>query len=575
MNDTLLNATDLISEFLLFGTIFAAVLVTAAWGIIRLGRIKAPVHRHMIWLMTLTMIVVIPVLWNYGPKLSLSVLPAVPIQNHIMEASTPQANFYQAAPLVYDDNVWEILKDINIFAYLWCAGFVFLLTRLLIGRYRLSRIMNSSTPVSDDMLPKGVLNKKIKVVLTGEVESPVCFGLFQPIILLPEHVYTNSSRDELNMVVYHERAHIERKDCWINLFQRILEAVFFYHPMVWYASLQLTNQREQICDNHVIAEGVIPKNYVQLLTRIVEQGLEKKCFHAVALFEGKLLARARELLKISNNKQIKVSRRVKFGAVLVIAICLAISTIRLEAKTDGKDTQAGIKNKKAHEKIKAFENNNSKELDLLLSNSIKETSLKIELLGTVSKEKEHYAVIWEAEKKKPQIYRVGDTIQGAVLTKIYRGMVFLKLGEQYELLKPSYPIQEISVNSNPMQGQPFKTKTIKINRSDVSKSLADLQNLMTQARIQPHFTNGVPDGLACTGIKAGSIFRKMGLRNGDILKNINGNPLNSPESLIGLYNKINSASDCSLQIIRRGKEWVLNIEFSEQDIQIKKISNRE
>jgi general secretion pathway protein C len=69
--------------------------------------------------------------------------------------------------------------------------------------------------------------------------------------------------------------------------------------------------------------------------------------------------------------------------------------------------------------------------------------------------------------------------------------------------------------------------------------------------------------LAITGIKAGSIFRRMGLRNGDIVKGINGNEITSPEDLISLYNDLKSESDVSLQIVRRGAERSLNYIISD------------
>ena len=69
--------------------------------------------------------------------------------------------------------------------------------------------------------------------------------------------------------------------------------------------------------------------------------------------------------------------------------------------------------------------------------------------------------------------------------------------------------------------------------------------------------------MAVTGIKAGSIFRKMGLRNGDIVKGVNDNEIKSTEDLINIYNDLKSAPDISLQIMRRGQERSLNYSFTD------------
>ena len=333
MINALSVAIKFITDYLLFETVIAAVLISIAWGIIGLGKIKTPVHRHLIWFFTLIAIVIMPVLWLYGPKLTLSILPS---RNSI---GLLQLTDLQAAFRPDGYSFWSLLTGFNILAWLWCIGFIFLLSRLLVGGYRLSRIIHFARPVTASILPQKASSRKIKLLLTTQLESPVCLGLFRPIILLPEEMYYNSSPEDLRMVLRHEYAHVVRKDCWVNLFQRVVEAVLFFHPLVWYASFQLTQQREQLCDNHVIAEGVSPTNYAKMLSRIVEQGFEKKCFHAVALFEGKLLGRVRSLLEPGNKNQIRASRRAIATGVMVMLLFFVIGTIQIEATSEVIDSK--------------------------------------------------------------------------------------------------------------------------------------------------------------------------------------------------------------------------------------------
>jgi general secretion pathway protein C len=104
-------------------------------------------------------------------------------------------------------------------------------------------------------------------------------------------------------------------------------------------------------------------------------------------------------------------------------------------------------------------------------------------------------------------------------------------------------------------------RKISIRRGDIDESFDNINDLISQATIQPHYTDGEPDGLTVTGIKAGSIFRKMGLRNGDIVKGVNNNEIKTAEDLISMYNDLRSDSNVSLQIIRRGRETNLNYTF--------------
>ena len=91
------------------------------------------------------------------------------------------------------------------------------------------------------------------------------------------------------------------------------------------------------------------------------------------------------------------------------------------------------------------------------------------------------------------------------------------------------------------------------------KSLEDPDNI--QANIRPHLTDGRTDGVSIAGIKTGSVFRKMGFMNGDILKRIEENEITSPEDIISLYNKLKSEDSVSVDIIRRGREYTYSYRF--------------
>jgi hypothetical protein len=111
---------------------------------------------------------------------------------------------------------------------------------------------------------------------------------------------------------------MRRRDGCLNLFQRLVEAVFFFHPLVWLASRQLTNEREHICDNYVLAQGASPDDYTTLLFRMVEQALDERRLPKVALFEGQLLARVRSLLNPLRSRQTRLPWRVAAACTVVV-----------------------------------------------------------------------------------------------------------------------------------------------------------------------------------------------------------------------------------------------------------------
>lgn len=197
------------------------------------------------------------------------------------------------------------------------------------------------------------------------------------------------------------------------------------------------------------------------------------------------------------------------------------------------------------------------------------TSLKIALLGTVSgSEKNAAAIIEEKDIRKQGIYRVGDGIKNAIIKSIRRGEVVLKVGNRNEILvmaesdsskRPDSP--GLSPVPEPPAISAINTRTITIDRSSINREFEDINNLLSQATVRPHFQEGQPDGLAITGIDARSLFRRMGLRNGDIISGINNQPIQTPDDIISIYNYLTSGSQISLQIKRRGIERTINYIF--------------
>ena len=83
----------------------------------------------------------------------------------------------------------------------------------------------------------------------------------------------------------------------------------------------------------------------------------------------------------------------------------------------------------------------------------------------------------------------------------------------------------------------------------IDESLQDVNKLMTQIAIRPH-----EDGLSLSNIKPNSVFRRMGLRNGDILVGINGQEIRSVEDAMGLYQGLKDSSELQVQLKRRGRD---------------------
>ncbi len=208
------------------------------------------------------------------------------------------------------------------------------------------------------------------------------------------------------------------------------------------------------------------------------------------------------------------------------------------------------------------------EEDLAKVENLEPTSLDLVLLGTAPiNHEESYAIIEDKQKRSQDIYHIGDSVKNAVIKNILRNKVVLNVnGKDEILLKDDTPAQAVDISpvppasSSPTSQREVRipTRTITLQRSEVEKSLSNIQELLTQVSIKPHYSDGEADGLAITGIKVNSIFRKMGLRNGDIVKSVRGSEIKNAEDLISLYNDLQNDETVEIKIIRRGRERDIN-----------------
>ena len=202
--------------------------------------------------------------------------------------------------------------------------------------------------------------------------------------------------------------------------------------------------------------------------------------------------------------------------------------------------------------------------------NLEETKLNLKLWGTVSgEEKERaYAVIEDTQSRQQNLYRIGDTIQNATVKDILRERVVISVNGKDEFLSMEKleqvggirPVAAKAPFSRPaaFSKLPARTQRISLRRGMINDAMNDVSKLMTQIAIKPHIEDGQPAGLAMTNIKPNSIFRRMGLRNGDILKGVDGQQIRSVDDALKLYDSLKSAENVNVQIQRRGRDRNIN-----------------
>ena len=186
--------------------------------------------------------------------------------------------------------------------------------------------------------------------------------------------------------------------------------------------------------------------------------------------------------------------------------------------------------------------------------ALQPTRLNLKLWGTVAAENGQaaYAVIEDLKTRKQSLYRTGDPVTNATVKHILREKVILNVNGKDEILEMAQaPVVETPVRNR--RGNTASRRKIVLKRAMIENATRDIGSLMQQVRITPHSEKGQPAGLRVTGIKPGSVFRKAGLRNGDILTAAGGKRISALEDMVATYESLKTADSIDIQIKRRNR----------------------
>jgi general secretion pathway protein C len=199
------------------------------------------------------------------------------------------------------------------------------------------------------------------------------------------------------------------------------------------------------------------------------------------------------------------------------------------------------------------------------------SGLRVKLLGTLvaSDKNWSFASVQDMVTQRSQTYMVGDLIQNAEVTDIQRERVIIINNGRKEFIdgqpgdgsmpSPTFtppPVAEAkpaAPNSGLGTGiRAVSENEYEVPRGEIDKTLANLNEVAMQARIVPAFKDGQAQGFKLFSIRPDSIYSKIGVQNGDVIRRINGFDLNSPEKALEVYSKLKEAPRIEIEIERNG-----------------------
>ncbi|MGA9543168.1 MAG: M56 family metallopeptidase [Candidatus Sulfotelmatobacter sp.] len=156
--------------------------------------------------------------------------------------------------------------------------------RLAVGLWRVRRLRRNCITIDSAQLEPAVQktladfssSRSVALATSEDLSVPSALGFFRPMIVIPTWALRELPAEELNIILLHEFAHVRRWDDWTNLLQKILRAVFLFHPAVWWIDSRLALEREMACDDAVLAETANPRGYAKCLIGLLEKSFARR-----------------------------------------------------------------------------------------------------------------------------------------------------------------------------------------------------------------------------------------------------------------------------------------------------------
>jgi general secretion pathway protein C len=212
--------------------------------------------------------------------------------------------------------------------------------------------------------------------------------------------------------------------------------------------------------------------------------------------------------------------------------------------------------------------------------------LNMTLIGTVvsAEGPEHsYAVIEDGRTRRQYMYRIGDfLLQDAKLVQIFRTRVVISRGDEEEVLVTGLsglkgsstkntpvapPASSMLPPSIPRDRTPgsgvrqVSNNRWVMDREEVDDAVTHLPELLTKARVVPNFTDGKPDGFRIFAIREDSLYSKIGLQNGDILRRVNDVDVGNPQNFLAVFERLKGEAHIRIELIRNNKEEAFQYEI--------------
>ena len=274
----------------------------------------------------------------FNPQANTSVVVAnpAPVFKPIASASTlipVGAPATAKAPTPWNNEI--VSRSINAavpyIVPLWILGVTILALRLVFDWMHLRRLCGSSPPVQNPawlarlkaLADRMGVHRAVLLLESARVEVPTVIGWLKPVLIVPATFFSALPPGQIEAILAHELAHIRRHDYLVNLGQIVVETLLFYHPIVWWISRAIRQEREHCCDDLALQTVGDKLTYASALAAL-EESRSLPMAITLAATGGSLLRRIERLMVGQRAVTGTGSRRPVLIGLTIFLVLLAL-----------------------------------------------------------------------------------------------------------------------------------------------------------------------------------------------------------------------------------------------------------
>jgi len=171
----------------------------------------------------------------------------------------------------------------------------------------------------------------LTVMSSRSAFEPGVVGILRPVLVLPEGLIDRLTPAQLDAILAHERAHVRARD---NLFAAVhmaVEAIFWFHPLVWWIERRLIDERERACDEAVVRAGKQPADYAEGILAVCRWSLESPVMCVSGVTGSDLRRRIETIMANRLGRRLPMTGRVLLASAALIVIGAPVGIGLLDA----------------------------------------------------------------------------------------------------------------------------------------------------------------------------------------------------------------------------------------------------